>query len=69
MTDDELKALVTEYGFDALGDFDRAFHMAKEIERRTRQAYFRIIQVANNAASSRELTAGELDKFVFNRSK
>jgi hypothetical protein len=66
MNESDILELVTKYGF--LGkEADTVFRLAKDVERQTRQNYFRLMQVANNAASSNEITARELDVFLFNK--
>ncbi len=67
MTREEIKKLVDQYGFE--GEFiDRARLLAEEVERQTRGEFFSLIQCANNAANSRDLTARELDKLVWDLS-
>lgn len=68
MDDEAIKKMVRDYGFDGIAA-DMAFRLASEVERETRHNYFRLIQNANNAASSREITARELDKFVWDKSR
>ena len=68
MNDDEIKKMVSDYGFTG-EQAELAFRLASEVERETRHSYFRLIQNANNAASSREITARELDKFVWDKSR
>lgn len=68
MDEDAIKKMVSAYGFKE-EQADLAFRLASEVERETRHNYFRLIQNANNAASSREITARELDKFVWDKSR
>ena len=68
MSNEEIKNLVRDYGFTG-EQAEMAFRLASEVERETRHSYFRLIQNANNAASSREITARELDKFVWDKSQ
>lgn len=63
MNDDEIKTMAEQYGFE--GDvLELVIRLAKEVERETRHNYFRLMQNANNAASSRSITPRELDLFV-----
>ncbi len=66
MTDEQLKALVVAYGFSLDGSL---LSLVREVERETRQEFFRLIQNANNAASSREITANDIDKLVWDKSQ
>ncbi len=68
MNEEAIKKMVKDYGFAGLAA-DMAFQLASEVERETRHNYFRLMQNANNAASSREITARELDKFVWDKSQ
>lgn len=68
MNDEQIKRLVGEYGFTG-EEFARAFLMAKDVERETRHGYFSLMERANNAASSRDITARELDKFVWDKTQ
>lgn len=68
MDESAIKNMVIAYGFTG-EQADLAFRLASEVERETRHSYFRLIQNANNAASSREITAAELDKFVWDKSQ
>ena len=68
MDEEAIKKMIKDYGFDGIAA-DMAFRLASEVERETRHNYFRLMQNANNAASSREITARELDKFVWDKSR
>lgn len=68
MDEEAIKKMVKDYGFEGIAA-DIAFRLASEVERETRHNYFRLMQNANNAASSREITARELDKFVWDKSR
>lgn len=64
MSDDEIREMAVQHGFE--GDLlELAIRFAREVERETRHNYYRLIQNANNAASSRSITPRELDKFVW----
>lgn len=67
MTEDEIRKMVVEYGFNG-ATADVAFRLAMDVERETRHNYFRLIQNANNAASSKEITARDIDKLVWDKS-
>ena len=67
MDEESIKKMVSDYGFDGIAA-DMAFRLASEVERETRHNYFRLIQNANNAASSKKITARELVKFVWDKS-
>ncbi len=64
MNDEEIRAMVEAYGFTGEAA-DLAFSFGREVERTTRHGYFALMQSANNAAVSREVTRYELDKLVW----
>ena len=64
MNDDEIREMAEQHGFDG-ESLELALRLAREVERQTRHNYFRLIQMANNAASSRSITPRELEKFVW----
>ena len=64
MNDNEIREMAEHHGF--VGEsLEMAVRLAREVERETRHGYFRLIQNANNAASSRSVTARDLEKFVW----
>lgn len=68
MNDEEIRELVAKFGF--VGDqADLAFRLCQDVERKTRQEFFSFIQHANNAAVSREISARQLDKLIWDFSK
>ena len=64
MNNDEIREMAEKHGFEG-ESLELAMRLAREVERETRHNYFRLIQNANNAASSRSITQRELDKFVW----
>jgi hypothetical protein len=64
VSDQEVKELIAAYGFTG-SDADKAYRLCQEVERTTRQAYFALMQNANNAACSRSITARDLDRLVW----
>jgi hypothetical protein len=64
MTDSEIRELISDARFDGQ-QAEVVFLLCRDVERRTRQEYFSLIQNANNAASSRSITARELNRFVW----
>ena len=66
MDEERIVELVKAFGFTG-NEADAALRLCHEIERETRQGYFRLIQVANDAASSVSINARELDLFVWNK--
>ena len=69
MNDQEIKELIAMYQFGDPSLEQKIFWLAQEVERTTRQNYFSLIQRANNAATSREITPRELDQFVWDVSQ
>jgi hypothetical protein len=66
MTDKEIEELIAEYGFMLTREI---VMLCEEVERRTRNRYFSLMQNANNIANEREMTARELYNFAWNLSQ
>lgn len=66
MSDEDIKVLIDEYG---LTGNPAVMMLAREVERRTRHEFASFMQKSINAASNRELTAREFDRFLFNHSE
>lgn len=64
MSEDEMNKMIEAYGFTSRAAED-VMRICREVERDTRHEFFRFIQIANNAASTKTLTAKELDNLVW----
>ncbi len=62
MTREQIKVIVDEWGFGDHADRELITKMAEEVERRTRQEFFRFINKANQMAESNAMTTRELEQ-------
>lgn len=65
MIDQEIQELAAAYGLEGR----LAIEFGRDVERKTRQEFFRTIQIANNAAESRTVTERDLERLIWNHSQ
>lgn len=69
MTDEQISELIAKFDLQEAADPRHLKAFAREIERLTRQEYFRIIQTINNVAGHRDVDPRELDEFLYSQQK
>jgi hypothetical protein len=62
MTHEQIKTIVDEWGFGDHQDRELITKMCQEVERLTRQEFFRFMNKANQMAESNAMTTRELEK-------